>query len=91
MSKNKLQEYCQKNNIQLPVYVSNSTGPKHILKWTSMVTIKNTLSASGEECDSKKAAEESAAENLLNIIANMRKNNKPLNNQRKFNKISTPV
>lgn len=70
--KNLLQEYCQKRKLAMPIYVSNSTGPKHKLQWKARVTIimndKLIVAKTGDLYNSKVMAEKYAARTLLNMI-----------------------
>ena len=70
--KNKLQEYCQKNKLGMPVYKSWSDGNPHKLKWFASVTIninnnEITLETT-KELYSKTDAEKQAAAIMLNYI-----------------------
>ncbi|XWV25347.1 hypothetical protein QJ856_gp0422 [Tupanvirus deep ocean] len=78
--KNKLQEYCQKNKIAMPIYQSWSSGEAHRLQWSASVTITigkkiitmNTIVPS--IC--KTAAEKQAAYMMLDHLRSL-KNNDP--------------
>jgi hypothetical protein len=74
-AKNKLQEYCQKNKLNFPLYSSKSYGPAHKLKWTAEIKIidLNIELKSTNQFDSKAKAEQSVAEAVLNIL--MKNNN----------------
>lgn len=73
MSKNKLQEYCQKNNIGFPSYETKKEGADHQATFTSKVKIclngSNILKARGGVGRTKTEAEISAATALLEKIA----------------------
>ena len=76
--KNRLQEYCQKNKIALPVYSSWSIGEAHKQQWSANVTIIvkkapvtiNTIVAS----ISKSSAEKQAALLMLDNIKSQKNN-----------------
>ena len=78
--KNRLQEYCQKNKLPLPIYNSWSTGEPHKQQWSANVTIAvrkknitiNTIVAS----NSKSSSEKQAALMMLDHIKS-RKNYDP--------------
>ena len=69
-SKNKLQEYCQKNKISLPIYSSNSRGFSNELEWFATVKIidlhieASTINSS----NSKTIAEQKVADMVLNKL-----------------------
>ncbi|CAF1423418.1 unnamed protein product [Rotaria sordida] len=67
--KNRLQEYCQKNNIPLPNYrIKNQSGPAHILKFQVEVEIDGHWYVGDDLCSSKKEAEQSAAKKAWESI-----------------------
>ena len=69
-SKTKLQEYSLKKFKSLPIYkLVSSSGPKHKPKFTISVKLKDTKIFVGFG-DSKKKAEQNAANKLLNNIIN---------------------
>ena len=65
--KNILQEYCQKNKIQLPRYTSQSIGLQHQLDWYTTIEFpsKNISIRTPTPSVSKILAEQSAAELLV--------------------------
>ena len=65
--KNILQEYCQKNKIQLPRYISQSIGLQHQLDWYTTIEFpsKNISIRTPTPSVSKILAEQSAAELLV--------------------------
>jgi len=69
MHKNRLQEFCQKNQHPLPTYETIKVGgPSHEPSFVSTVSIRynnNTYQAISNEFNSKKAAELDAAEIML--------------------------
>ena len=74
--KNRLQEFCQKRKIYMPIYNSWSEGPSHQLRWYANVTAClngenvtiDTIVATG----SKTAAEKQAAMIMINHIKSMK-------------------
>lgn len=73
MCKNKLQEYCQKNNLEMPSYKSSSKGSSHKPLWFSSVTVnftgKNVTVDSHTPSNSKICAETMAANKMLSYIS----------------------
>jgi ribonuclease III len=68
-SKNILQEYFQKNNLELPKYKTQRLGGSdHQPVFVSEVTLYDGRVFSGEKEQNKKAAELSAAQKVLNEI-----------------------
>ncbi|XWV26609.1 double-stranded RNA binding motif-containing protein [Tupanvirus soda lake] len=78
--KNRLQEYCQKNKIPMPVYQSWSSGEPHKLQWSASVTIitgkKNITMNTIVPSICKTAAEKQAAYMMLDHLKS-KKNNDP--------------
>ena len=70
--KNRLQEYCQKHKIPMPIYKSWSVGPPHKLDWSASVTItfnsKNVNIDTIVPTNSKVAAEKQAAIMMIDFI-----------------------
>lgn len=74
--KNKLQEYCQKNGLNLPKYHSTWSGNPHEPQWSTTLEISlnhhnqtsQVLQFMGFTCKSKKEAEKSAASDVLRYI-----------------------
>jgi hypothetical protein len=66
--KNKLQEYCQKNNMALPVYFSICEGESHLPRWKSKINIDNNFSLMGDPFWTKKEAEQNAAEMAYKVL-----------------------
>jgi hypothetical protein len=66
--KNTLQEYCQKNKLQLPHYTSTSIGNSHCLQWSCTVSVSDVKFTTGKLHSSKKQAEQEAAENACNKL-----------------------
>jgi len=58
--KNKLQEYCQKNKLQMPIYNSYSNGVE-VLEWSSKVTVCDKTYETTNVWRSKKEAEQAVA------------------------------
>jgi hypothetical protein len=77
--KNKLQEYCQKNKLQMPVYSSWCNGEPHCLQWSSNVTIKignkDVTIDTIVPCNSKTSAEKQAAMMMLDHFKSKKNNN----------------
>lgn len=63
--KNILQEYCQKNKLELPIYTSKASNNSHNPIWTANVFINNKIFNSGE-FSTRKSAEQHAAELAYN-------------------------
>jgi hypothetical protein len=71
--KNKLQEYCQKHKLQMPIYKSWSSGQNHQLEWNASVSVilaNNEIITKGTivSTASKGSAEKQAARILLDSI-----------------------
>lgn len=70
--KNRLQEWCQKNNKSLPIYSSKSKGEDHCLQWSANATVIINEKAISATCkpkfSTKIAAEQYVAKKLLNKI-----------------------
>lgn len=66
-AKSQLQVECQSKGIPLPHYVSAQTGPAHCPKWKCQVNLEDAPVSCviGDECETKKAAENSAAIKML--------------------------
>lgn len=79
-SKNLLQEYAQKRNLILPIYVTNPRTYQDKIMWLSTVKLWNNVCYTGIECSSKSLAEKSAASYALNSLAseNTKKTLKPI-------------
>ncbi len=69
--KSKLQEWCQLNKLQLPLYsIQQQDGPDHAPYFTVCCNInEHQLTTTGKGVN-KKDAEQSAAENMLHLIEN---------------------
>lgn len=85
MSKNTLQEYCQRRSIPLPEYTTVMIGgSSHKPEFSSTVTIIDTdlhkITANGSVCSTKKSSECSAAEHLLVKLDQYREANKKIFN-----------
>lgn len=82
--KNRLQEYCQKNKLSMPIYKSWSNGEQHCLQWSSSVTIKiNDKDITIDTivpCKSKISSEKQAAIMMLNHIESGKNDNNNNNN-----------
>lgn len=74
--KNILQEYCQKNNISLPIYSSWSEGLSHQLSWSANVTViinnKNIVISTIVPTNSKISAEKQAASLMIEHIKSIK-------------------
>lgn len=70
-AKNSLQEYCQKNKLSMPLYVSKTTGPSHKLEWYAKVEIPSLdiCCRTTESSVSKIGSELIAAAMALELIA----------------------
>jgi len=68
-SKNKLQEFCQRHQIHLPIYNTERDpfSPSHLPAWQSSVTVLNGK-YQGEWCTKKSMAESSAAKVALSKL-----------------------
>ena len=84
--KNKLQEYCQKRKMMMPIYSSWSSGEQHNLRWSASVTITltsnkditlETIFPSNSKCD----AEKQVATMMIDYIKNRK--NEEFNNSKK--------
>lgn len=74
-NKNKLQEYCQKNNFPLPKYTTQRVGgTDNRPEWSSYLTLHNGKQYKGEICSRAKTAEFSAAKVALDDIINETQN-----------------
>jgi len=62
-----IQEHCQKNGFDLPVYTSKSVGPPHQPSWTAKVVLGNEIFLSRPE-PTRKLAEQSAAAHAAESI-----------------------
>lgn len=75
--KNILQEYCQSHKLKIPKYSSTSSGPPHKSDWFATVSLelpnKNIYVTTSIPCSSKIAAEQAAAEIILNQIKEVKK------------------
>lgn len=60
--KNKLQEYCQKNNYPMPSYLHSMEGEPHKLEWKSEVIVNGLSFVSMRPANSKAAADKDVAE-----------------------------
>lgn len=98
--KNRLQEYCQKNKLQMPTYQTWSTGEPHKLLWSASVTIiidgKHKTIDTIVSTNSKISAEKQAAALMFDHINQIKnKGNKEtsrlgkLKDSTKINIIST--
>lgn len=71
--KNKLQEYCQKNKIPMPVYETWSSGKDNCLQWSAKVIIivdgKKIIIDTIVPSNSKSSAEKQAALMMLDYIS----------------------
>lgn len=80
--KNKLQELCQKEDIEFPVYKSKSTGLQHEIKWESIVTVvwnKKKVSCKAPACVTTKIkSQNKAAYLMLKLIKKKRVTKKPV-------------
>ena len=71
MSRNQLQEWCQKRGHVLPCYTSTQSGSPHKPTWKSSVIIildGNQSDFFGDECPTKKESEANAASKVLEWI-----------------------
>jgi len=88
--KNRLQEYCQKKKIPMPIYQSSSIGEAHCLQWSASVTVminnKNVTMDTIVSCHSKVSAEKQAAIMMLDHIRSLK--NKDLGKLSKPSKLS---
>lgn len=75
--KNRLQEYCQKHKLSLPMYKSWSEGEPHKLQWSASVVVmhhmKKITANTLVPCNSKVAAEKQAAIMLLDCLRSRNK------------------
>lgn len=69
MWKNRLQEYCQKEKIPLPIYrLKKQSGPGHLSRFQIEVQINGHWYAGDQMCSSKKEAEKFAAKKALEML-----------------------
>jgi len=66
-AKSRLNEFCQRRKLLLPSYDTRSVGPPHSRLFKSTVTVADQV-FSGEECNTKKVAEQRAGEIALNTV-----------------------
>jgi len=66
--KNKLQEYCQKNNLSMPIYFSVHEGESHMPKWSSKVYLKDCFTITGGYHWTKKDAEQDVAKLAYEVL-----------------------
>ena len=93
--KNRLQEFCQKNKLPMPLYVSWHEGLHHQLKWFAHVTVtirdQKLNIKTAQYSDTKTDAENYAASLLLNHLSEVKLNEIKLNeiklNEIKLNEI----
>ncbi|BCS82962.1 double-stranded RNA binding motif-containing protein [Cotonvirus japonicus] len=86
-NKNKLQEFCQKNKLEFPIYESISNGESHSPSWTSSVVVKindriirvESITASNTKADSEKHVASIMLEKLTNRSKKNNESNKSLN------------
>jgi len=76
MYKNKLQEYCQKNKLDLPIYITNLVNEKYFISEASITLDDVTLAAEGYVKSKKKEAEMTSAMNLLHKLNKYLESNK---------------
>ena len=70
MAKNLLQELCQRQGHDLPIYHSTQMGPPHQPKWSSTVFLTSrSAKFFGDECSTKKSAETNAADKALKALS----------------------
>lgn len=76
-AKNKLQEYCQKNKLPMPIYNAWSIGESHKLEWSASVSIildqqcqENIIANTIMTANTKTNAEKQAAAILLEQLLN---------------------
>ena len=70
MYKNQLQEYCQKNQLDFPRYVTVGSENEFFCTVEIVLRDKSILESEGEWSFKKKEAEMTAAKNLLNELTN---------------------
>lgn len=69
--KNRLQEWCQSNKVEFPVYTSVSFGEPHQLQWKASILINNKTYNSSFSYPSKILAEQDVAQlTLISIASN---------------------
>ena len=71
-SKNILQEYCQKNKLDMPIYTSRSAGQAHKLNWFCKITVSDIIIESTEPSNSKTSAEQLVATLALEHMASIK-------------------
>ncbi len=86
--KNRLQEYCQKYDLPLPIYKCWSTGEQHKLQWSASVTLiigkKNITANTIVPSNSKISAEKQAALMMLDHIKSKGTNSHKISNLSKL-------
>ncbi len=81
--KNKLQEFCQKNGMALPMYFSIHEGEPHMPKWKSRVYISNNFTITSGFHWTKKEAEQEAAKIVYDVL--MEEKQETVTNETKVN------
>ena len=74
-NKNILQEYCQKNKLDMPIYTSRSDGPAHQLNWYCKIKVSDIEIETPNPSNSKTNAEQSVAKLALDQIKSNLKTN----------------
>jgi dsRNA-specific ribonuclease len=74
MSISMLNEYCQKYNINPPIYNYKSNGEDHSLEWFCVVHILDVEFVTKNPCSSKIKAKETAATHILQYIKRKKQN-----------------
>ena len=67
-NKNILQEYCQKNKLDMPIYASKSDGPAHQLNWYCKIKVSGMEIETVNPSNSKTNAEQLVAKLALEQI-----------------------
>ena len=68
MAKNILQEYCQKNKLDMPIYTSRSDGLAHQLNWYCKIKVSDIEIETVNPSNSKTNAEQLVAKLALEQI-----------------------
>jgi len=74
-NKNILQEYCQKNKLDMPIYMSKFTGPAHKLDWFCKIKVLDIEIETVNPSNSKINAEQAAAKLVLEHLETIQLSN----------------
>ena len=83
-----LQEYCQKNCLSLPLYLTKSDNSNKLqIKWNTMIEIGDILNSRvmSDAFNDKKGSEQDAARKLYNKLTNITNNNHIIDDLKIYN------